>query len=446
MSIIAQTGELHPWKPQQKLLFRILFVYLLLQVLPLDWTFYRYLGSISWGHTTYQDIFNLAHYSTRFTAGPATFADWGILLVIAVVSGVVWTYRDANKTADYNQLWYWLRVLVRYRLALAILAYGFIKFFPLQAPYPSLSNLNTAYGAFNRWKLFSMSLGIVPGYELFLGLVEILLAVALLYRKTASIGAFLFLIFCGNVFISNIAYEGGDTVYSLQLILFAFFIFSFDFFRIVRLLLLQLPTAPNTFRPQFSNGLSVARIALKSAFVLCFIVIYGIKTGIGAKKDPYQFPGTPGLANAEGLYNVSTYVLQRDTIAYSPVDPHRWHNVVFESWNTISIKSLEPVTVDNNNAHTVITAQEPRNYESEGTNGRRYYSYTIDTAHHQLLLKNKNPHYKNEVFALTYRRPTPEQLVLQSGDSLYVVLDRLPKKYLLQEATGGGSRTRKLKL
>ncbi|SHM41566.1 hypothetical protein SAMN05444266_10813 [Chitinophaga jiangningensis] len=446
MSTIAQTGELHPWKPQQKLLFRIVFVYLLLQVLPLDWTFYRYLGSISWGHVTYQDIFNLAHYSTRFTAGPATFADWGILLVIATIAGVIWTYRDANKAADYNQLWYWLRVLVRYRLALAILAYGFIKFFPLQAPYPSLSNLNTAYGAFNRWKLFSMSLGIVPGYELFLGLVEILLAIALLYRKTASIGAFVFLIFCGNVFVSNIAYEGGDTVYSLQLIVFAFFIFSFDFFRVARLLLLQLPTAPNTFRPQFSNGLRVARIALKSAFVLYFIVIYGIKSGIGAKKDPYQYPGTPGLPDAQGLYNVTTYVLHRDTIPYSPVDTVRWQNVVFESWNTISIKTLEPVIIDNSNEHTVLNSQEGRNYESTGTNGRRYYSYAIDAGRQQLVLKNKNPHYKADSFVLTYSRPTPQQVILSAGDSLYVVLDRLPKKYLLQEAAGSGSRTRKLKL
>lgn len=446
MSIIAQTGESHPWKPQQRLLFRILFVYLSLQALPLDWTFYRYLGQLNWGDIQYQDIFNLAHYSTRFSAGPATFADWGILLGIAIVAAAVWTYRDAGKTADYNQLWYWLRVLVRYRLALAVLAYGFIKFFPLQAPYPSISNLNTAYGAFTRWKLFSLSLGIVPGYELFLGLVEILLAVALLYRRTASIGAFLFLIFCGNVFVSNLAYEGGDTVYSLQLILFAFFIFSFDFIRVVRLLFLQLPTAPNTFRPEFGSGLRLARIALKSAFVLAFIVVYGVKTGAGAKQDPYQYPGTPGLPGAQGLYHVTTYVLHRDTIAYSPVDTNRWHDVVFESWNTLSVRSLAPVVIDSNNEHRVRKSEEGRNYESEGTNGRRYYSYTIDSVHHQLLLRNKNPHYKGEAFALSYTRPTPEQIVLQAGDSLYVVLDRLPKKYLLQEASGSGSRTRKLKL
>ena len=76
---------------------------------------------------------------------------------------------------------------------------------------------------FTRWKLFSLSLGIVPGYESFLGAVEILAGLLLLNRKTASIGAFIVIIFTGNVFVSNLAYEGGEQVYSLYLIVLALF-------------------------------------------------------------------------------------------------------------------------------------------------------------------------------------------------------------------------------
>lgn len=450
MRITSQTGGESRWKAPEKIAFRILFVYLLLQVLPLDWKFYSYLGTVDWSGLAYQDIFNLARYTTRFTAGPAGFSDWGILFGIAVVAGLLWTYRDAGRTDNYHQLYYWLRVLVRYRLALAILAYGFIKFFPMQAPYPSLSSLNTPYGAFNRWKLFSLSLGIVPSYELFLGLVEIVIGLLLLNRKTASIAAFIFLVFCGNIFMSNLAYEGGDTVYSLYLITLALFVFSFDLLRVVQLLILQLPTAPNVFRPAFADRWKMLRVVLKSAFVLFFVVIYGIKTGIGARKNPYQYPTAKGLPAAAGLYNVSTYVLNNDTVAYTPSHPKRWQNVVFEEWNTLSIRSGEPVVVDSNNAHLVPKADADKRYESEGTNGRHYYSYVIDSVHQQLLLSNRNPHYQHDVFVLQYSRPAADRVVLAgitaARDSVYMVLDKLPKKYLLEEAAKGDGRLRKLRL
>lgn len=450
MGITSQTGGESRWKAPEKAAFRILFVYLLLQVLPLDWKFYSYLGTVYRGQLAYQDIFNLARYTTRFTAGPASFADWGILFGIAVLAGGIWTYRDAGRTANYDKLYYWLRVLVRYRLALAILAYGFIKFFPLQAPYPSLSSLNTPYGAFNRWKLFSLSLGIVPSYELFLGLVEIVTGLLLLNRRTASIAAFIFLIFCGNIFMSNLAYEGGDIVYSLYLIILALFIFSFDLLRVVRLLILQLPTAPNVFRPYFTGRWKVARVVLKSVFILFFVLIYGIKTGIGARKDPYQYPTAGGLPAVAGLYNVRTYVLNGDTVAYSLSHPKRWQNVVFEEWNTLSVRSNEPVVVDSNNEHRVPKADADKRYESEGTNGRHYYSYVVDSVHQQLLLSNRNPHYPHDVFVLQYSRPAADRVVLEgitaAKDSVYVVLDRLPKKYLLEEAAKGEGRLKKLKL
>jgi hypothetical protein len=414
--------------------FSVLFIYFLLQALPLDWKFYSYLFSVNWLHLQYQDIFNLAHYTTRFSAAESGYGDWGILFLIAVVGGIIWT--SLKKDADYDKLYYWLRVILRYRLALALLAYGFIKFFPLLAPYPSLSQLNTPYGHFNRWKLFSLSLGIVPSYELFLGLVEIVIAALLLNRKTASIGAFIFLIFCGNIFMSNLAYDGGDQVYSLLLITFALVVLSVDLVRIVRLLILQLPTAPDTFKPASSN----ARLILKSLFVLLFVVIYGFKAGTGG---PAQYPTTKGLAAVAGLYNVSLFTVNRDTLAYSLTDSLRWQDVVFEEWNTISIRSNRAVPVDSNNRHWLFTENEERKYEQEGANWRQYYSYTIDSVNQTLVL---NP----GAWVLHYSRPDDKHVILSGvspqKDSVYAVLDKLPKKYLLEEAAKGNGRGKKIRL
>ncbi len=114
-----------------------------------------------------------------------------------------------------------------------------------------------------------------PLYESFLGFVEVVAGLLLLYRKTASFGAVIILLFTGNVFMSNIAYEGGEVVYSLYLIILALFVLFWDLQRIVTLLVLQKLTTPNRFRPVFTAKWQVyARSIAKSGIhlLLCITV------------------------------------------------------------------------------------------------------------------------------------------------------------------------------
>ena len=424
--------------------FRVLFIYFFLQAVPLDWKYYQQLFSIDWAHLHYGAIFDLAHYEPRWSSGSPAFSDWVILLAIAVAGAVIWTAVVARKRGgraiSYDNLYYWLRVIVRYRLAIGMIAYGFIKLFPLQSPYPSISNLNTNYGDFTRWKLFSLSLGVVPSYESFLGGVEIIGGLLLFYRRSASVGAFIIAIFLGNVFMSNIAYGGGDEVYSLYLISLALFVLSYDAQRLFNLLLLQKPAAPNQYHPVWrEKGQRYARLALKTVFIFFFVILYGFKTRFGGD---YQFPTTKGLPGAAGIYNVSQFIVGKDTIAYSRTDSSRWQDVVFEKWATLSIRSNRPVVLDSNNVERPELTSEERTYELEGSAGRHYYRYTIDTVGHLLTLENKNPHYSDEKWVLHYDRPGESRIILSGvatgKDSVYAVLDRVDKKYLLEEARKKG--------
>lgn len=413
------------WSNREKIFFRFFFIYFLLQVVPLDPS---YFSSINWTEFHYGDIFNIAHYYTQH---------WGIIALVALVGAAIWTYIDRDKRISYDRLYYWIRVAVRYRLAIALFAYGFLKFYPLQAPYPSLSNLNTYYGDYTRWKLFSLSLGIVPDYQSFLGLVEIIAGGLFLYRKTASVGAFIVLLFTGNVFMSNIAYEGGEQVYSLYLIILALFILSFDIQRLTQLLILQKPAFPNRFHVTLTkNWQRYGRWALKSLVVFVFVLAYAFKLSLN---QGYQFPTTKGLPGAEGIYNVALFSRNQDTLPYSKTDPVRWQDVVFEKWATISIRSNRPVIIDSNNTERVSALETDRIYELEGTSGRHYYSYEVDTLNQVLTLHNKNKHYKGEQLVLHYSRLNDSKLQL-SNDSLYVVLDKIPKKWLLEEVAREGRR------
>ncbi|MET0243546.1 MAG: DoxX family protein [Flavitalea sp.] len=444
MSTENLNAETRTWSSTEKFLFRVLFVFIVIQALPLDWKYFASLKNLLPG-LHYGDIFNIAHYYPTWLGAVPSFGDWALFLGFALIRAFAWSFAERKPRFKYDDLYYWLRVIARYRLAIALLGYGFIKFYPLQAPFPSISNLNTEYGFFTRWKLFGLSLGIVPSYESFLGGVEIVLALFLLYRKTASLAAFIVIVFAGNVFMSNIAYEGGEIVYSLFLIGLAFFVLAYDLQRIINLIILQKPTAPNRFKPAFFSGWKrTGRLVAKLAVVFFFVILYGFKTKSGYVHDKFQYPATPGLAGYAGVYNVNTYVQNKDTLAYSDTDPVRWSDVVFENWNTISIRSNRPVIIDSNNTDRFSRIDQDRSFEYEGSIGRHYYSYVADTLNHTLILHNRNKHYENETLKLNYERRN-DSLIVLSGTSydnqpVYAELQKINKRYLLEEVAKRGRR------
>jgi hypothetical protein len=440
--------SLAPWAGWEKLLFRFFFLYFLLQIIPLDPKFYKELFSINWAGLHYGDIFNLTRYAPRFYTAADSFANWAVIAIIALIGLVVWTIADRKKR-DYNLLYYWLRVAVRYRLAIGVIGYGFLKFFPLQAPFPSISNLNTRYGDFTDWKIFSLSLGIVPGYESFLGFVEILAGLLLLYRKTATIGAFIIIFFTGNVFMSNLAYEGGEHVYSLYLLTLALFLLAYDAVRLYLLFGQEKAVAPLRFKPSYREAWQrYGRYAAKALFIFFFVFLYGLKTYSGFRNDQYQFPKSAGLPNAAGIYDVAEFRINNEVRPYSATDPVRWKDVVFEKWATLSIRSNRPVNLQHALAEQVVASDRDRIYELAGSAGRQYYSYTVDEQNQRLLLENKNRNYAGEKLSLQFRRNGPDQIILrgvnEKQDSIHVVLNRMPKKYLLLEAAEGRDKPIKL--
>ncbi|HEY9049583.1 MAG TPA: DoxX family protein [Ohtaekwangia sp.] len=437
------------WKNYEKILFRFFFIYFSLQVIPLDWKYYRDLISLDWFSLHFGNFFYLAHYTPRFFSNVPVFEDWLVTGAIAIAGAIVWGLADQRRR-EYNKLYYWLRVALRYRLAAALLAYGFIKFFPMQMPLPSLSNLNTHYGDIADWKVFSMSTGIVPGYESFLGLVEISAALLLLYRKTASIGAFIIIPFTGNVILSNLAYEGGEYVYGSLLASFAIFLLAYDVPRLISLTSQEKITSPPRFKPSFADdSIRNARIILKSVFVFVFVVLYAFRTYASYSEDIYQYPNSKGLAGASGIYTVTQFSINGKELPPSATDPLRWKDVVFEKWATLSIRSNSPVVPQIATTEEIFTDNDDRIYEFSGTTSRHYYTYRIDSAQHVLTLKNRNSHHAADQFTLKYERPANDQIVLSGinaqNDSLRVVLHRIDKKYLLQEAAKQGRR-RGLKL
>jgi hypothetical protein len=432
------------WKEYEKIAFRFFAVYFLIQTIPLDWKFYRDLFTNDWPAFSFAEFFYFAHYTPRFLSDVPVFGDWAIAALIAIAGTVVWSLLDKKRT-EYNAAYYLLRALIRYRLAIALLGYGFLKFFPQQLPLTSISNLNTNYGDFTTWKLFGLSLGIVPDYQSFLGLIEIVGALLLLNRKTVFVAVLIIFPFVGNIFFSNLAYEGGEYVYAALLISFALFIFFYDLQRLVSLTSLEKPTEPNRFvlslnKPWQKYG----RLAFKSVFVFFFVFCYGYQTYQSYQTGGYQFPTTQGLKDAAGIYHVSEFKLNNQVLPESAIDPVRWKDVVFEKWATLSVRSNQPVRVTASLTEEIFRYNEDRVYEFAGSSGRHYYTYELDSANQLLTLQNRNKSHADDKLQLHYSRPDSATLIVSGvtakNDSIYAVLKKINKKYVLEEAAKSGRR------
>jgi hypothetical protein len=435
MSFNATNAVPTEWSSWQRILFRFLFLYFVIQVLPLDWKFFREVLSIQWGKLEFYDLFKLTRYYPVFFQ-LSGFANWAVAAALALVGTAVWTYRG-KPAINYEWWYYWLRVMLRYRLAVGIIAYGLIKVFPLQMPYPSLSNLHTNYGDFLGWKIYFHTLGITQNYEIFLGSVEVVAGILLLFRRTATFGAGIIIGFVGNIFAANIAYQAGESVYSAYLLVIALVIFAYDAPRLYRLLVQGRFTNANRFKPVFSDQkiVNLKRI-LKGGFAF-FVILLSVTTYANYGRSPYKLPSTPGLKGAYGFYNVKEFRFNNQVIPYSTTDSNRWQNVVFEKWATMSVKTAKSIMLDLSAGDEYHEKDEDRNFESAGVGGRRYFAYRADTADHYLFLQNKNPHHKSETFRLQFSRPNDSTVVLQGvnekNDSVYAELNRIERKYMLFE-------------
>src|SRR5690606_14040771 len=101
----------------------------------------------------------VSYYPRIFTDGTElglySYLDFALILLASAVGVVVWNKAVTPKsTDDYDKLHYWVRVAVRYKLAVSLIGFGLLKIFVLQIPYPSLSNLHTNYGDFLPWKIY----------------------------------------------------------------------------------------------------------------------------------------------------------------------------------------------------------------------------------------------------------------------------------------------------
>lgn len=319
------------------------------------------------------------------------YSSWGNALAIAVVVGLIWSLLD-RKRPSYHVLYYWLTVVVRFRAAIGIIGFGFTKLFPTQMPYPSLGLLNTDFGDFTAQKIYWMSVGIVPWYQVFGGIVEVLAGLLLFYRKTATYGAILLIGALGDITFVNYSYDGGVHVYAFYFVLLGSLVIAADLPRLYNLLIRERYTVPQFYYPDYSRPIyKYTRLGLKGLAILIFFGVLTYTEVINFKYDPYKQPSTAGLPTLRGNYDVTEFKLNGQSIPYSPIDSVRWKEATFEKWTTLTFRVNKPVVIDPSNGGGSPMRDLQRTFEIAGTaGGQRAFHYYADTVDQVLYLQDKN--------------------------------------------------------
>jgi len=396
-SSVVNEQPVKTWKPYQKILFRIAFVFFVGMSIPMTGEWYKNLFGINWFHLHYRDLYDISRFQpslVRFQTPSYNlmgYADWLAVLAIGIVGGLIWTAIDRGKTKNYDTLYYWLRVIVRYRAGIGIIGFGFTKLLPVQLPYPSLGLLNTNFGDLTAQKIYWLSVGIVPWYQVFAGIVEVAAGALLFFRRTTLLGAILLFGALGDITFVNFSYDGGVHIYASYFVLFAAFLIIYDVPKLYNLLILERYTVPTNFYPSFAQKwLKYTRIVLKAATIWIFLIVLFYIQYINFRYDPYKQPATTGVKQLRGNYNVTTFRINNKDIPFSPIDSVRWSEATFEKWSTLTFKVNKPVPLDLSNGGGSPMRDINRTFELTGVGGgQRVFYYQADTVNHVLYLEDK---------------------------------------------------------
>lgn len=401
MTAATVNPALTQWSNGQRIAFRIAFIFFIAICIPNSTEWYDTVIHIDWTRLHYRDLYDIARFGSGINflgdhllgSNLLGYANWIITLFIAIGGGLLWTLivrRRHTERLEYNTLYYWLRAIVRYRAGIGIIGFGFTKLLPVQMPYPGLGLLNTDFGDFTAQKIFWLSVGIVPWYQVFAGVVEVLAGALLFFRRTTTIGAILLFGALGDIVYVNFAYDGGVHVYSSYFVLLASFLLVDDVPRIYNLLIREHAVTPTVYYPILRPWLRYTRIGLKSVTLFLFLGVLFWLQYINFRYDPYKQPAVAGLKTLRGLYKVSEFRLNNRPIPYTPTDSLAWHEVVFENWSSLSFTQSKPFPLDLSNGGGDPQRDINRNFEITGVaGGRRVYHYYADTIDKVLYLEDK---------------------------------------------------------
>jgi len=283
------------------------------------------------------------------------------VLGLALIATAVWSAVDRRRAHD-ARLRELLRVVVRYTVALVIMGYGVSKVFFGQFPPPSPSRLVEQFGDASPMGLMWTFMGASPAYVLFSGAAEVLGALLLLFRRTATLGALVLGVVLTNIVLMNFCYDIPAKIASAHYLAMCVFLLLPELGRLADVLVLHRPTQPG-LRPLVlpRRWIRIARRVAKYG-VIAYVLAINIE---GAAFGQLELGPRPWY---DGYWNATAFRRDGQDVPPLITDVTRWRRLRFQvagderylRWRFMddSLGDLYTFTIDET-AHTVALAPAP---------------------------------------------------------------------------------------
>jgi len=254
-------------------------------------------------------------------------------LTISIFLVLIWLLADF-KRKNYDKLFKYLWLYLRYFLAFTLLTYGLSKVFTNQFWEPSLYDLIKPYGDFSPMGLLWKFMGYSRTYTIFAGFCEAITGLFLLYRPTVRLGSFIGFAIITNIFLLNMSYDVPVKLFSFHLLLITTIILLPELKNLVRFFILNKPTTITTFNPYFGkNKWNILNRAFKVLIIVYFLFTYSLEQ-LEIKNNRNQETSTSGLY---GIYHVEGFIINNDTLPPLTNNNNRWMDFVVEKNNGLII-------------------------------------------------------------------------------------------------------------
>lgn len=259
-----------------------------------------------------------------------------IIFGFAVAGCLIWSLID-RKRPNYRKLYYWITTAVRYYVGLMLINYGLIKVIQLQFSAPSFYRLLQPYGESSPMGLAWTFLGFSEGYNLFMGVAEVL-AGLLLFRRTTTAGAVITTMTAMNVMAVNYFYDVPVKILSTHLVLMTLFLLARDLRKIVLFLFTKVPVENITriARPLLKKWMQVGLLVFK-VLIIAYAFGYGLYNVNQMKARYYPIEAETAVF---GIYEVSECLVNGDTLT-NYKDDRLWRNIIFDKRNSARVRNME---------------------------------------------------------------------------------------------------------
>jgi len=362
------------WPLLRKIIFRFLFVYFFFEIAPWTWlnevpgvnfVIKYYLQFMDWlVHLGNAKLFHVREVLVPENGSGDTSWGWAelwLLLTLAGLGCLIWSVLD-RKRANYTHLNYWLCLFARYYIAYVAFIYGIEKVFAMQMLFPSLHQLATPLGDLLPMRFSWLFIGYSTPYQVFSGIMEVTAGLLLLWRRTASLGAFFATGVFINVMMLNLCYDIPVKIFSMQMVFLCLFLLLNESKRLVCFFILNKPAdLCSIYHFEYTKKwMRISRIVLKLLFIV-IAVGFQINNDWGYFKLVHKEVKQQAIKN--GVYEVTGYSANNTQLL--PTDSLRWKDAVFE----------------NGTGSTIVADTSFRlRY------GRAYFGFKADSAQHKITI------------------------------------------------------------